>query len=224
VLAKLLLLVPILASFAFFTFLEGNFSSKLVTSGCFAESLNTQTLGQFDPAPDIAFFNGKEVVPLKTDLVARFDQNQNVLPAHLTPEGTEKWIEIDLSGQKLRAWEGNKQVMEYVISSGKQSTPTPPGEYRVWVKLRYTRMRGGIRGTSDYYDLPNVPYVMYFHKGYGIHGAYWHISFGRPVSHGCVNMRIADAGTLFNWTAPASNGKSVTYPSPENPGTRVLVH
>lgn len=194
------------------------------THGCFAENINTKTLGQFAPTPDAAFFDGRQIVPLKMDLAAKFDQDQKVLAGHLTPEGVEKWIEIDLPKQKIRAWEGNKQVMEFVISSGKRSTPTPTGEYRIWVKLRYTRMRGGIGGTSDYYDLPNVPYVMYFNQGYGIHGAYWHMSFGYPVSHGCVNLQIPDAGKLYNWAAPASDGKSVTYPSPENPGTRVVVH
>lgn len=221
---KLIILVPIFISFFFFTVLEKNFSEKLVTSGCFGESINTKTLGEFEENPTTAFFDGEEIKPLRTDIVAKLNNESRVLSAHLTPEGLEKWIEIDLKQQKLRAWEGNRQVMEFVISSGKRSTPTPPGEYRIWVKLRYTRMRGGIRGTSDYYDLPNVPYVMYFYKGYGIHGAYWHMKFGSPVSHGCVNMRIPDAGKLFNWAAPASYGKSVTYPSPGNPGTRVVVH
>lgn len=221
---KLLILLPIFGTFIFFSILQGNFSKQLETPGCFGESLNTRTLGQFDPKPLRAFYEGKEIPALKTDLAAKFDKNQKVLSANITPEGAEKWIEIDLPKQKIRAWEGNKQVMEFVISSGKRSTPTPTGEYRIWVKLRYTRMRGGIGGTSDYYDLPNVPYVMYFNQGYGIHGAYWHMSFGYPVSHGCVNLQIPDAGKLYNWAAPASDGKSVTYPSPENPGTRVVVH
>jgi len=225
VIGKLLILLPIFVSFLFFTILQGNFSKQLVTPGCFAQNINTKTLGQFDLAPGTAFFDGKDIVPLKTDLATKFDKNQNVLAAYLTPEGVEKWIEIDLSQQKIRAWEGNNKVMEYVISSGKRSTPTPQGEYRIWVKLRYTKMEGGVRGTSDYYYLPNVPYVMYFHKGYGIHGAYWHMRFGTPVSHGCVNLQIPDAGRLYNWAAPAAtDGKSVIYPSPENPGTRVVVH
>ena len=50
-------------------------------------------------------------------------------------------------------------------------------------------------------DLPNVPYTMYFYKGYGIHGTYWHHNFGHPMSHGCVNMRTSDAAWLFNWAS-----------------------
>ena len=194
--------------------------------GCFAyQHLNTKRLGQRDPSERLAYLDNKQVSVLQEDIVAQSPKEGNVLSAHLTPQGEEKWIEINLSEQKLRAWEGNRQVMEYQISSGKASTPTPEGEFRIWVKLRYTKMEGGSRVRGDYYYLPNVPWVMYFHKGYGIHGAYWHMRFGTPVSHGCINLRIADAGNLFTWAAPAlPAGKSVFYPTPENPGTRVVVH
>lgn len=49
------------------------------------------------------------------------------------------------------------------------------------------------------YDVPNVPYVMYYDRGYGIHGAYWHNNFGTPVSHGCVNLAPNHAKWLFDW-------------------------
>jgi lipoprotein-anchoring transpeptidase ErfK/SrfK len=51
------------------------------------------------------------------------------------------------------------------------------------------------------YDLPNVPYVMYFYQGYGLHGTYWHHNFGHPMSHGCVNFKTEDAGWLYNWAS-----------------------
>jgi len=66
--------------------------------------------------------------------------------------------------------------------------------------------------------------VMYFYKGYGIHGAYWHMNFGTPMSHGCVNMKPDEAGLLFNWAGPDMQGKSVMKSTDDNPGTRVVVH
>jgi lipoprotein-anchoring transpeptidase ErfK/SrfK len=60
-------------------------------------------------------------------------------------------------------------------------------------------MIGGSRQNRDYYDLPNVPYVVYFYRGYAIHGTYWHNNFGHPMSHGCVNLSIADAKLLYFW-------------------------
>jgi lipoprotein-anchoring transpeptidase ErfK/SrfK len=42
---------------------------------------------------------------------------------------------------------------------------------------------------------------MYFAGANAIHGTYWHNNFGRPMSHGCVNMRIPEAKWLYNWAS-----------------------
>jgi lipoprotein-anchoring transpeptidase ErfK/SrfK len=60
------------------------------------------------------------------------------------------------------------------------------------------------------YDLPGVPWVMYFYSGYAIHGAYWHNNFGAPMSHGCVNMTPGEAQILYNW-APIGTEVYVHY-------------
>lgn len=122
--------------------------------------------------------------------------------------GEEKWIEIDLSEQRLYMKEGTRTAGNFLVSTGKWA-PTPVGEWRIWTKLRYTRMKGGSKALGTYYNLPNVPYTMYYYQGYGIHGAYWHNNFGQPMSHGCVNMKPEEAGIVFNWA---------------NVGTRVVVH
>lgn len=107
----------------------------------------------------------------------------------------ERWIQINLSTQRLIAWEGNKRVYAIVISSGKSSTPTRIGSFKIQSKHKSTRMRG------RNYDVPNVPYTMYYQGGYGIHGAYWHRRFGTPVSHGCINLAPNHAKWLFNWAS-----------------------
>lgn len=106
---------------------------------------------------------------------------------------SSRWIEIDLSEQRIRAWQGKKLVYSFRTSTGKRATPTPVGSYRINSKYRTNRMRG--RG----YDIPDVPYAMYFYRGYAIHGAYWHNRFGTPVSHGCVNLPVKQARQLYNW-------------------------
>ncbi|BAT56532.1 ErfK/YbiS/YcfS/YnhG [Nostoc sp. NIES-3756] len=107
-------------------------------------------------------------------------------------------IEIDLSQQRLFAWEGKKLVYSFRVSTGKRSTPTPVGKFAIDTKYRINRMRG------TGYDIPDVPYAMYFHEGYAIHGAYWHNNFGTPVSHGCVNLPVKQARKLYNWTTPGT--------------------
>jgi lipoprotein-anchoring transpeptidase ErfK/SrfK len=102
---------------------------------------------------------------------------------------------VNLSTQTLTAYEGSAEVFSAIVSTGLPATPTPVGQFRIWTRLRYDDMSG-----PGYY-LRDVPYVMYFYRGYGLHGTYWHSNFGRPMSHGCVNLRTADAGWLYNWAS-----------------------
>ncbi|WP_414567202.1 L,D-transpeptidase [Nostoc sp. CCY 9925] len=107
----------------------------------------------------------------------------------------KRWIQINLSKQRLIAWEGDRVVYGSAISSGKKSTPTLVGTFNIQSKFKSTRMRG-----RDY-DVPNVPHAMFYQGNYGIHGAYWHKRFGTPVSHGCVNLAPKHAKWLFGWAS-----------------------
>jgi lipoprotein-anchoring transpeptidase ErfK/SrfK len=120
--------------------------------------------------------------------------NQGVVIPEEVDENT-RWIDIDLSDQMLYAYIGENIVNSFLVSTGTWQTPTVIGEYHVWVKYRYTDMSG------PGYNLPDVPYTMYFYKGYGIHGTYWHDNFGTPMSHGCVNMRTDEAGWMFDFAS-----------------------
>ena len=106
---------------------------------------------------------------------------------------SEKWIDIDLSRQRVTAYVGQTPVYSALASTGTWRTPTVVGTFRIYVKYRYTPMSG-----PGYY-LPNVPHTMYFYRGYAIHGAYWHNNFGTPMSHGCVNLSLPDAEWFYNW-------------------------
>lgn len=105
----------------------------------------------------------------------------------------EHWFDVDLSDQRMYAYEGDTLVRTFVVSTGTWQTPTVVGRFKVWIKLRSAPMSG-----PGYY-LPDVPYIMYFHGDYGIHGTYWHNNFGVPMSHGCVNLSIPDAEWAYNF-------------------------
>jgi len=107
----------------------------------------------------------------------------------------ERWIDVDLTHQMVYAFEGNTVVNSFLVSTGTWQHPTVTGQYHVYVKYRSTTMSG------PGYSLPNVPYTMYFYKGYGIHGTYWHSNFGTPMSHGCVNLSIPNAEWMYNWAS-----------------------
>ena len=111
-------------------------------------------------------------------------------------------IEIDLARQWLTAYEGNLPVFDAGVSTGKDRFETPKGTFYVYAKLLYDDMTGNQQGEE--YDVRKVPYVQYFHRGYALHGTYWHNRFGSGVrvSHGCVNLSMDDAQWLFIWSQP----------------------
>ncbi|MCD6576559.1 MAG: L,D-transpeptidase [Anaerolineaceae bacterium] len=102
------------------------------------------------------------------------------------------WVEVDLSTQMLYAYRGSQIINSYLVSTGISSHPTVTGTYKIYAKYpTYTMVGPG-------YNLPDVPYSMFFYKGYSIHGTYWHSNFGTPMSHGCVNMNTNDAAWIYS--------------------------
>ena len=140
----------------------------------------------------------------------------------------DKRVEVNLTTQMLRAYEDDTLVYEFKISSGRK---TPQGTYRIWKKHRMKDMKVGMVVKNDFYVIEDVPYIMFYEgedmpreRGFAIHGAYWHEEFGRPISHGCINMRVEEARMLFDWTGPALGGETHVLESEGNPGTPVRVY
>lgn len=176
----------------------------------------------------IAQFHGNVVQAPEISVLAGFSQMRSVLG----DTSSEKRIEVDLSSQKVYAYEGERKVYEFTVSTGKWAL-TPTGEFRIWAKVRSQKMSGGDKSLGTYYYLPNVPYVMFFSndtiakiRGFSFHGTYWHDNFGHPMSHGCVNMRTSEAQTLYEWASPVvSNQKAwSTVADAANEGTRVIIY
>ena len=197
-------------------------SRRQTTMGCPVSTSGFVSLqeGQVDPSQTVAFWQNSPVTPPPYIAQSISTDEQNVLGA----VSDDKWIEIDLGRQMLIAHQGDQIILQSPISSGLWNK-TPTGEYRIWYKIRSTKMEGGSKLNGTYYYLPNVPYAMYFYKDYGIHGTYWHNNFGRPMSHGCVNSPPPIAEKLFYWAnPPLPEGKHAIRSTSENPGTRVIVH
>jgi lipoprotein-anchoring transpeptidase ErfK/SrfK len=137
--------------------------------------------------------------PIPTEAIsAPIDDTANEETSASLPNGVSKkqrWIDVDLTNQRVYVFEGKKQLKTFIVSTGTWQHPTVTGQYNIYVKYQYADMSG-----PGYY-LPNVPYVMYFYQGYGLHGTYWHSNFGTPMSHGCVNLRTDDAAWLFDWAS-----------------------
>jgi lipoprotein-anchoring transpeptidase ErfK/SrfK len=108
-----------------------------------------------------------------------------------------KWIDVNISTQRITAYEGDTAVFSSLVSTGVAAHPTVVGTFKIYVKYLADDMTGGYG--AEYYYLPAVPYTMYFYGGYAIHGTYWHHNFGTPMSHGCVNLPTDAAKWMYNW-------------------------
>jgi hypothetical protein len=137
--------------------------------------------GEYDPVQEVGEFSGHRV---ESTLLP-----DGIEMAVLGETNDTKRIEVDLTNQRVYAYEGDRKVYDFLISSGKWGR-TPTGTFRIWGKFRYTKMSGGSKERNTYYYLPNVPYVMFFSndsiaasRGFSLHGTYWHENFGVPMSH-----------------------------------------
>lgn len=126
--------------------------------------------------------------------------------------GNRRWLDISIKHQTLVAYVGKTPVYATLISAGRgglgpkdDSNPdgerTVRGTFMIHDKAISATMDGD-EDRADSYELTDVPFVQYFHRGFAIHGAYWHHEFGRARSHGCINLASWDAAWLFDWTDP----------------------
>jgi hypothetical protein len=150
------------------------------------------------------------------------------------PEGVgdnDQWIDIDLATQTLIAYEGLTPVFATLVSTGRVRDPddplrdmrTPTGLFRITSK-HVTHTMDGDHAADGPYSIEDVPYVMYFQLAFALHSAFWHDGFGRPRSHGCVNLSPHDARWLFQWAGPRlPQGWHAIFPRADNPATWVNI-
>jgi hypothetical protein len=119
----------------------------------------------------------------------------------------EKWLDINVTKQVLVAYEGMTPVYVTLVSTGEDglgdhetSKSSKRGIFRIHTKHASITMDSDVVGEE--FELRDVPYVQYYEGGYALHSAYWHDRFGRPKSHGCINLAPEDARRLFFWTEP----------------------
>jgi lipoprotein-anchoring transpeptidase ErfK/SrfK len=162
----------------------------------------------------------------------------------ITPEIAleDKKIEVNLTTQRLIAYEYGRSVFETNISSGIRgggtagekgiSTTTPNGAFKVLWKQPAKHMgnsyfsigqQGNLLADVDNYVLPGVPWSTFFTPvGHAFHGTYWHENFGTNMSHGCINMRSEEANWIFRWVMPSHTPDEVS--NDRGQGTAVEIH
>jgi lipoprotein-anchoring transpeptidase ErfK/SrfK len=124
--------------------------------------------------------------------------------------GDRKWVDVSIKEQTLVAYVGRRAVYATMVSTGRGGLGDPEtqqatvrGSFMIYQKDVSSTMDGEDDVAADSRALRDVPFVQYFHKGFALHGTYWHDDFGKVRSHGCVNLSPIDAAWMFEWTDPS---------------------
>ncbi len=146
--------------------------------------------------------------------------SSNVPPA-------EKRIEVLLSDQAVIAYEYNQPVFLARTATGARFIDgdyrTTPGNYITNRKRPSRHMAAGDPAAANSYDLPGIPWICYItEKGVSFHGTYWHNDFGKPRSHGCINLTPDDAQWLYRWSNPLVPLEKETENAKEGTWVRII--
>lgn len=151
------------------------------------------------------------------------DEELSPISPNIPPVG--KRLEVRTDHQVVIAYELDQPVFMARTATGAHFSngdfSTPPGRFITFHKRPSRHMAAG-NLAYDGYDLPGVPWISFFTEtGISFHGTYWHNNFGKPRSHGCVNLTPKAAKWIYRWTVPVvPPGKLYVY---ENYGTIVDV-
>ena len=98
-------------------------------------------------------------------------------------------VQIQLSSQTMNVTVDGTPFSSWPVSTARRGYRTPVGVYR---PVSLQRMHH-----SRLYNYTPMPYSIFFHTGWAIHGTTEVGSLGRPVSHGCVRLSPDNARSLF---------------------------
>ncbi len=178
-----------------------------------AKNYETDRVAQADDIPtyDTALFVEPEIIAEDTETIAEdtatsadtSEANEPVV-AYTGPgpqQGGAREIVVSISASSFWAYDNGDLYLSSLVSTGVGAIPetvTPTGYFSILSKVDIQDMQG-VLGGEDYF-VPDVPWVMYFDNlGNALHGTYWHNNFGTPMSHGCVNLPMDIAQSLYAW-------------------------
>jgi len=117
------------------------------------------------------------------------------------PTSSERQIVVDISEQRLTAYEHGRVARTFYVSTGTYKYPTPLGSTEVLKKIPLMDYRWSYGANHpDNYFLPDVKWNLSVFPHIYIHTAYWHNNFGYRMSHGCINMRLKDAEWIYHFS------------------------
>jgi hypothetical protein len=111
------------------------------------------------------------------------------VPPDERPHATWIFATIDISDQTMRVYVDNALAYTFPVSTARRGYITPVGFYRAqWLSPKHR---------SRKYDNAPMPWSVFFHGGYAVHGTTEIRRLGKPASHGCVRLHPDNARTFF---------------------------
>jgi hypothetical protein len=101
----------------------------------------------------------------------------------------ELLVSISKSQQRLVVVIDGAETYRWPVSTGVRGHDTPTGSFH---PIRLER-----HWYSRQYSLTPMPWAMFFHRGYAVHGTMETYNLGHAASHGCVRLRPDKAATLY---------------------------
>lgn len=202
---------------------------SLLEVGPLERHIAVQLTGRSTKIGDKRLVEAKDGTWIRDDDVA-IAAKPSDLPA-FAKSGNKKWIDISIFGQTLVLYEGTKPIFVTAVATGRDGLGDPKttfstvrGTFKIREKHVTTTMDS--HEVENKFELRDVPWVQYFEAGYALHAAPWHDEYGKPRSHGCINLSPIDARRVFMWTDPPvpTEWHGVTAAEPTGEGTIVHIH
>ena len=122
--------------------------------------------------------------------VWKIEQRERSLERRLSSFPGDIYINIDRSQQIMDIYKGDQLIYSWLCSTGKAGYVTPYGDFKPYhtVKMHYSKQ----------WDMSPMPYSVFFHHGFAIHGTNYVRSLGNRASHGCVRLSKKNARKIYN--------------------------
>lgn len=150
-----------------------------------------------------------------------YDVKEVEVPHNFDIANGDPWVHVDLTTQTATAYRGTTKVASFNIASGQYTADgsrlSATGTFYVYLKYEAQTM------TGPGYSQPNTPWISYYNGSEALHGVptyLWgehpiYVQQGIPGSHGCINMQVADAKWMYDFT-PIGTRVVVTGTTPSS--------
>lgn len=106
-----------------------------------------------------------------------------------SPARADILVNVSKSQQKLEVIVDGAEAFRWPVSTGRAGHTTPSGNFQPHFMARHWYSRQ--------YSRTPMPYAVFFHRGYAVHGTMESYNLGRVASHGCVRLRPDNAAILY---------------------------